>query len=296
MQREQCGGVWAPIVTPFAADGLLDVHAVPAIVDWLVSRRVRGLLALGTTGEAAHCTDREAVSLVEAVVSAAAGRVPVVAGSGRASTAATIEMSRRFADAGAEAVFVLTPHADRMRMDHAAFTAHYAAVASACPVPVFAYHMPGATGVDLLPDTLLEIVGHENIWGFKDSSVEGGPLADVLSRTRTVGFVGAGSRVIEALEAGAAGAILAAVNAIPETCIALETAWRRGDRDRAAELQAAVTRLTSAWKGWAISGVKHALARRGVRVGLPRAPLRAAPADVLAQIDTALAAALAASG
>jgi dihydrodipicolinate synthase/N-acetylneuraminate lyase len=295
LQREACRGIWAPIVTPFASDRI-DWHAMPAIVEWLLERGIQGLLALGTTGEAVHCSDDEAERVVAAVVRAAGGRVPVFAGSGRASTPATIETTARFARAGADAVLVLTPHAYRSRMEGAAFRRHYDAVAGASPIPVFVYHMPGMTSVELDADTLVEILAHPNIWGFKDSSTSGGPLAATLARLPVArGFVGAGSRLLDALDAGACGGILAVAHAAPEACIAIERARREGDRARAAELQALVRTLSSSWDGWAVPGVKAALAMRGVPAGTPRSPLVAPPADVQARIRAALDAVLAAT-
>src|SRR5262245_12605735 len=181
-------------------------------------------------------------------------------------------------------------------MDGGAFRRHYAAVAAASPIAVFVYHMPGMTSVELDADTLVEILAHPNIWGFKDSSTSGGPLAATLVRLPAArGFVGAGLRLLDALDAGACGGILAVAHVVPEACIAIERARREGERTRAVELQALVRALSASWDGWAIPGVKAALAMRGVPAGTPRAPLIAPPADVQARIRTALDAVLAES-
>lgn len=289
-QRAACRGIWVPLVTPFTG-GRIDTESFAPMTDWLIAHGVAGFLALGTTGEAPHCSDEESVAVVDAVVRAARGRAPVFAGSGRPSTAASVEWARRMAGAGADAVLALTPNAYRGRMDAAALVTHFHALASASPVPVLVYHMPEMSGLDLHAATLLEILAHPNLWGFKDSTTSEGPLAAVLAQTRTCGFVGSGARVLEALDAGACGAILAVAHAAPEACVALEAAWRAGDRVRAAQWQALLQDLAIAWRGWAIPGVKYAIRVRGLPAGVPRPPLpESPPPGVRASIDAALAA------
>jgi dihydrodipicolinate synthase/N-acetylneuraminate lyase len=194
--------------TPFRA-GELDLEALAELVEKLLPTGVAGLLTLGTTGEAAHCDDAESEAVVRAVVRAVRGRVPVLAGSGRPSTHHTIEVSRRLAAAGAQGLLVLTPHAYRARMNRDAFEPHYAAVAAAVGVPVFVYHMPGATGARArIRDARIAAANPEHL-GLQDSSTTGGPLGTTLQRFATArGFVGAGARVVDAMQGGACGAIL----------------------------------------------------------------------------------------
>lgn len=265
-------GVWVPAVTPFR-DQELCLDRVPALVEHWLGAGIRGLLVLGTTGEAPHLGDAEAVEVVAAYVRAVAGRVPVMAGSGRGSTAATVELGRRFAETGADALMVLTPHAYRSRVDATALQRHYAEVAARAPRPVFVYHMPDMTGLDLAPQVLADLVRIANIQGFKDSSSVGGPLAETLRHATTIGFVGSGARILPGLEAGAAGAILAIANAAPEPCVALFEAWRSGDVERARLLQERAAAFTQALRPWGVAGIKAAMAQRGWDAGAIRAPL-----------------------
>jgi len=188
LAREECRGIWVPLVTPFRDQGV-DMGALSELVARLCDTGIRGFLVLGTTGEAPHLEDGEADVVLRTAVRAAAGRVPVLAGSGRPSTAASLAITRRWADAGAGGVLVLTPFAYRARMQSEVLRRHYTTIADASPIPVFVYHMPDATGIDLEADLLVELVAHQNVWGFKDSSVVGGPLADTLKRSRTIGWV-----------------------------------------------------------------------------------------------------------
>jgi dihydrodipicolinate synthase/N-acetylneuraminate lyase len=291
-RQEDCRGIWVPAVTPFR-DEALCLDLVPDLVDRWLGAGIRGLLVLGTTGEAPHVGDAEAVEVVGTFVRAVAGRVPVVAGSGRGSTAATIELGRRFADAGADALMVLTPHAYRSRVDAAALRRHYTMVAGLAPVPVFVYHMPDMTGLDLAADLLADLVHIPNIWGFKDSSSTGGPLAAALQSAKTIGFVGSGVRVLPGLEAGAAGAILAIADAGPEPCVALFEAWRAGDLEHARLLQERATAFTQVLRPWGVAGIKAAMALRGWEAGPIRAPLRmpddVARGDIRAALERFLA-------
>lgn len=294
--RQACRGVWVPLVTPFR-DGELDLEALASLVEQLLATGVAGFLALGTTGEAPHCDDAESEAVVRTVVRAVRGRVPVLAGSGRPSTHHTIAVSRRLAAAGAEGLLVLTPHAYRGRMNRDAFQLHYAAVAAAVDVPVFVYHMPGATGLDLEAETLESLLQIPNIWGFKDSSTSGGPLGAALRQVATArGFVGAGARVVTAMEGGACGAILAIANVIPEACVRLVDHCQAGRWDEARRLQEPVRIAVETVGEWGIPGVKLGLAVRGWPGGDPRPPLAPAPGSARAAIGAAIEAALAAAG
>lgn len=295
MRRQDCSGIWVPLVTPFTAAGEIELDAIAPQVERLLAHGVRGLVALGTTGEAAHLSDDEAEAVTATAVRAVRGRVPVLGGSGRASTRSTIVVTRRLAAVGADGALVITPSAYRARMDGAALRRHYEGVASASPVPVFVYHIPDVTGIDLDPETLSAILAHPNVWGFKDSSPTGGPLAATLQRLAgapAAGFVGSASRLVAGYEAGAAGAILAVANVVPAACVALDAAWRRGDRAAARAWQEKIAAVTAAWAGgWAVASIKALLRADGITVGSPRSPLDTEPpAEMLATLAQARAA------
>jgi dihydrodipicolinate synthase/N-acetylneuraminate lyase len=288
LRAADCHGVWVPLPTPFRA-GDLALDLLPRLVDRLLGAGVNGFLVLGTTGEWPHLADDEAEATVRAVAQAVHDRVPVLAGSGRASTAVTRALGERLARAGADGLMVLTPHAYRGRMDAEALQGHYAAVAAAAPVPVFVYHMPDITGLDLGAELLQSLLQVPNVWGFKDSSTQGGPLAATLQQVRTLGFVGSGARFLDGLDAGAVGGILAIATVVPELCVALHAAWRARDRQRAVALQAHATAVAQALRGWGVAGIKAALMDRGeTDAGPPRSPLRLPPAEIRAAVAAAI--------
>jgi dihydrodipicolinate synthase/N-acetylneuraminate lyase len=288
LRVEQCTGVWVPIVTPFE-DEALALDLVPGLVERQLAAGVRGFLALGTTGEAAQVGDEEAVRVVRAVVGAVAGRAPVLGGCGRPAVATTLALGRALLAAGASGLCVLTPYASRAHAAPESLLRYYQGMASgAAGVPLFVYHMPGLTGLDLEPELLAELVSLPGIWGFKDSSTEAGPLAATLARQSTIGFVGSGTRVLDALAAGASGAILAVANVVPELCVALFEAAGKRDAVRAVALQERLTVLVETLRPWGPGGIKAALASRGWPAGTVRAPLAMPPEAARRALEAAV--------
>ncbi len=291
LRSADCRGVWVPLPTPFHGEAV-DLDSFPPLIESLLSAGIRGFLALGTTGEWPHVNDEEAEAVVRAVVAAVRGRVPVLAGSGLPSTQATIARGERLVRAGAQGLMVITPHAYRARMDAGALRRHYSTVASRAPVPVFVYHMPDLTSLDLSADLLAELVRLPNVWGFKDSSSQGGPLAGALARQPTLGFVGSGARLLEGLRAGAVGGILAIAAVVPELCSGVYSAWEKGDSQLAQKLQERAAGVVQSLRGWGVAGIKAALADCcGMDLGPPRSPLCLPPEDVRAAITGAVASA-----
>src|ERR671934_2488251 len=141
-------GVLPALITPFTEDGsAIDTDSLAAIVDRLIDAGVAGLVPGGSTGEFTTLTNSERRQLVEATVEAAAGRVPVVAGTGALSTRETVELSVHAERAGAAAVMVVPPFYDAPKWHE--LKAHYEAVADAIQIPIMYYNLPSATGVKL---------------------------------------------------------------------------------------------------------------------------------------------------
>src|SRR5918911_3569169 len=149
-------GVLPALVTPFTADGeAIDTAALAAIVDRLVGAGVAGLLPGGSTGEFTTLTNAERRRLVEVTVEAAAGRVPVVAGTGALSTRETVELSVHAERAGAAAVMIVPPFYDPLSWRE--LLAHYTAVARRIAIPIMYYNLPSASGGTLTAEQLREL-------------------------------------------------------------------------------------------------------------------------------------------
>jgi 4-hydroxy-2-oxoglutarate aldolase len=272
-------GVFPPMATPFADDEV-DLAAVRANVERYMRTGLRGVLVLGSNGEAAFLDEDEA----ERVVDAAREAVPLdrvlLVGTGRQSTRATIAACRRAARAGADAVLVLTPFFFKGRMNAEAFIHHYRAVADQSPVPVLIYNFTNVTGVNITPDTVATLADHPNIIGMKDSNGDMAQLNDAVARTpgEFQVLVGSAPTFFAALSVGAVGGILAVAGVIPDLCVKLYDLVQEKRYDEALALQRAITPLAVAvTAGFGVGGLKVALELVGYTGGAPRLPLLPPP-------------------
>ncbi len=283
-------GVFPPVPTPFRSDGALDLDALSAHVERLNGTAVAGFLALGSNGEAPHLAPGEAESVYATVRKAAGPGKLVLSGTGQLSTHATIEMTRRAAGVGCDAVLVLTPFYYKGSMTHAAFVAHFTAVADASPVPVLIYNVPASTGLSIASATVAELSRHPNIAGMKDSAGDIGPLAETVRLTRGgkpfAVFCGSYPATLPALGLGIAGAILAVANVYPDECAALLSLTAAGRAEEARSLflrLLPVARAVSSQHG--VPGLKAALELLGRPCGVPRPPLL--PLDEVGRVEIA---------
>ncbi|MGO4428502.1 dihydrodipicolinate synthase family protein, partial [Streptomyces sp. MCAF7] len=167
----QLSGVLTALASPFAADGKLDEKTLRRLVDRGIDGGVDGVVACGSTGEFAAMSAAERRQVVETVVDQAAGRVPVVAQTGALSTREAVELSRHAQAAGASVLMVVAPYYEPLTLDE---TLHYLrTVADAVDVPIMLYNLPGATGVNLSPETVGQLAREvENIQYIKDTSAD----------------------------------------------------------------------------------------------------------------------------
>ncbi|HSD27859.1 MAG TPA: dihydrodipicolinate synthase family protein [Vicinamibacteria bacterium] len=279
-------GVIPPLVTPFGGDGSLDVPAFEANVEALAAHDLAGFLVLGSNGEAASL-DREEK---EALVAAARRRAPgcfLLVGTGMESTRATVALTRRVADLGADAVIVLTPHYYKARMTPEALRLHFEAVADASPVPVYLYSVPAFTGLTWPAGLAAALAPHPRIAGMKESSGDVGLLARVVSSVSADFEVACGNALViyPALCAGAAGGVLAVANCVPRAAAALYRAFVAGDHARARRLQEALLPLAAAIAtSYGVAGLKLAMTLVGLRGGEVRPPLLPAPVSALDEL------------
>ena len=271
-------GIYPPIATPFKDDGIDYAGLAQNVRRWM-GTGLRGLLALGSNGEAAFVDEDEAERIVATVREGVPRDRVLLAGTGRQSTRATIAATKRAAQAGADAVLVLTPFYFKAQMTPDALSDHYRAVADASPVPVLLYNFTNVTGLNLTPDTVAALSAHPNIVGLKDSNGDIGQVAGVVARV-PAGFavlVGSASTLHPAMVAGASGGIVAVANVVPEVCVQLYELVRAGKHDEARVLQRRLTPFANAvTAGFGIAGLKVALEIAGYVGGGVRRPLRPA--------------------
>jgi 4-hydroxy-2-oxoglutarate aldolase len=253
---------------------------------------VRGIVALGSNGEAPLLDDTESDRVIEAARDVVPRDRVLIAGTGRESTRAAISASRRAADLGADAVLVRTPSYFKQRMTPEAFVTHYIAIADAVPIPVLLYNYPAVTGLTLTPDTVARLSEHPNVLGIKETTTDAAQIGAYIEAARGQQFdllAGSAPALYAALCLGASGAILAAACIVPRACVALFEAFRRGAYDEARDLQERINPLARAvTSSFGVAGLKVALDLTGYVGRKPRPPLRSAPQEATAAIQQTL--------
>ena len=277
-------GIYTPIATPFRDDGTVDERALAANVSRWMTTPLTGLVVLGSNGEAASLEDTEADRVVDIVRAGVPSSRPLIVGTGRESTRATIAATRRAAAAGADAALVRTPSFFKPQMTSDAFVRHFTEVADASPVPVLLYNVTLYTGVNLLPDAVERLAVHPNIVGIKESGSDIGQIAEYVARTPDDFTVLAGSAttLVHALCAGCDGAILALASLVPAECVSMTMLVREKRLDEATALQRRLMPLArSVGTTYGVPGLKAALELKGYAGGPPRPPLRPVSSEVV---------------
>jgi len=228
-------GALTALVTPFR-DGAVNATVYEADVERQIEAGIAGIVACGTTAETPTLSDKEWAWLIRAAVVACAGRAPVIAGTGTNSTAGTIEATREARSLDADAALVVTPYYNRPSQE--GLFRHFEAVAAATDLPVILYNVPSRTGVDLDVDTVERLAQLDGIAGIKDAT--GRPERCQAIRARTpAGFriySGDDGTTLEAIRAGADGAISVISNAYPAEWQALCELTRSGREAEAGQL------------------------------------------------------------
>lgn len=284
---QQLRGISLPLTTPFDSDGQLDLPALRSNINKWNASGVFGYVMLGSTGERVHLDESEYLSVIETARMEMSSDLLCIVGAGQQSTIGTINEVRKAAQAGADAVLIITAHFYRAAITQETLVSYYQAVADASPVPVLLYSMPALTGIKLEPATIALLSEHENIIGAKDSS------ADVAGFKETVRLcpdqfavmTGNGTVLLDALKVGATGGILAVGCVVPEVCVEIFRAFNAGEVERAEVLQAKLTPLAAAvTTRFGIGGLKAALDLAGYHGGAVRAPLRSPDESAKAEI------------
>jgi 4-hydroxy-tetrahydrodipicolinate synthase len=271
-------GVLPALITPFTEDGIdVDADALAAIVDRLVGAGVAGLVPGGSTGEFTTLTNAERRAVIETTVEAAAGRVPVVAGTGALSTRETVELSLHAARAGATAVMVVPPFYEALGWHE--LLAHYTAVAGAISIPIMYYNLPSASGVRLDTDQLRELQRVARVTSLKDTGGDAVAATELIQAGEDGPTLlnGWDTLTFAALAAGVRAVVWGTASIVPEQCVALHRLLIDDiDLPAARELWARLWPLCHFLERQSYSAaVKTACALVGDATGPVRAPLLA---------------------
>lgn len=274
--RAEFHGVLPALITPFTDDGsALDTAALAANVERLIRGGVAGLVPGGSTGEFTTLSHAERRELVEATVAAAAGRVPVVAGTGALSTRETVELSVHAERAGAAAVMVVPPFYDALGWRE--LLAHYAAIADSIAIPIMYYNLPSASGVTLSAAQLSELRRVAGVTSLKDTGGDAVAATELVHAGEDVPTLlnGWDTLTFAALAAGVRAVVWGAASIVPEPCVALHRLLiEELDLAGARELWARLWPLCAFLEGQSYpAAVKAACRLAGDATGPLRAPL-----------------------
>jgi 4-hydroxy-2-oxoglutarate aldolase len=275
-------GVFIPAVTPFReGSGEIDLAAFQANLRSWAQHPIRGVVIAGTTGEAVLLDEDERTSLVAAAKSALPPEILITVGTGMESTRATVRLSAKAADSGAQAVLVQPPAYYKGAMTPEALREHYLAVAESSPIPVIVYQAPlRMSTLDFPTGLVAELSNHQNIVGIKDSRGKLELMGELVEQCKA-GFqilVGSGALLYPAMEVGAVGGIVAVANMAPAQSGELYQAFKAGRSSEAGRLQQIIGPIhNDIVGGIGVPGVKAALDMLGLNGGDPRPPIRPLP-------------------
>ncbi|WP_460519593.1 4-hydroxy-tetrahydrodipicolinate synthase [Flindersiella endophytica] len=284
------GRVLTAMVTPFAADGVLDLDAAQRLATHLVDAGNDGLVISGTTGESPTTTDAEKEALLRAVIEAVGDRATIVAGSGTNDTKHAIELSRQAEKAGANGLLVVTPYYNKP--PQASLLAHFRAVAESTALPVMLYDIPGRTGTPIATETLLKLAEHPRIVAVKDAKSDIPGIVEVLAKTDLAYYSGSDENNLAFLAIGMAGMVSVVGHVASKDYAEMVRAVDAGDLAAARAIE---RRLLPAYKGIMTRSQGAIMAKAALELSgvLPnrvtRLPLLPASDDDVARLRSDLA-------
>lgn len=229
-------GVATAIVTPLTKDGI-DFEAFGRLIDSQIADGVDAIVAVGTTGEGSTLSDAEHKAAISFVVDRAAGRVPVIAGTGSNDIAYAIELTKYACEAGADAMLLVTPYYNKATQN--GLIASFTAIADASTKPCILYNVPSRTGCNLLPESVAVLAEHENIVAIKEAC---GNISQVAKLAALCGdkidiYSGNDDQIVPILSLGGKGVISVLSNILPRETKEICTRFFAGDVKGSAELQ-----------------------------------------------------------
>ncbi len=285
---EAIRGSLTALVTPFK-NGAVDFDALKKLVDWQIAEGTTGLVPVGTTGESPTLSHEEHDQVVAAVVLAAAGRVPVIAGTGSNNTTEAIRLTQHAEAAGADAALVVTPYYNKPTQ--AGLIAHYKAIHDATNLPIVIYNIPPRSVIDMTPETMGELAKLPRIVGVKDAT---GDITRVSKQRASCGkdFIQLSGEDASALgfnAHGGVGCISVTANVAPRLCAEFQAATLAGDYAKALEYQDRLMPLHVAiFLEPGLAGAKYGLSRLGLCADEVRLPLVGVTEGTRSRIDAAM--------
>ena len=238
-------GAATAIVTPLTENGI-DYEQFGRLIEWQIEEGIDAIVAVGTTGEGSTLTDEEHREAIRFCVEKVAGRVPVIAGTGSNDVAYAIELTKYACEVGADAMLLVTPYYNKATQG--GLVKFFTAIADASTKPCILYNVPGRTGCNLLPESVLKLADHENIVAIKEAS---GNISQIAELAHLVGdkidiYSGNDDQIIPILSLGGKGVISVLSNIMPKTTSDMCKLYFEGKVKEAAKLQLDLIPLVNA--------------------------------------------------
>ncbi|MBD1382638.1 4-hydroxy-tetrahydrodipicolinate synthase [Metabacillus arenae] len=279
-------GIFPAMLTPLTKDQQVNEDVLRQLTNHFIQSGVHGIFALGTNGEFHLFNNKEKVRIAKVIIEEAAGRVPIMIGTGGNSTEEVIELSKMMEEAGADALSIITPFfippTQKELLDH------YKAIANESNLPVLLYNIPSKTGINIHAEIVAELADVPNIAGIKDSSGQFENILAFIEATKNKDFAvfaGTDSLILKTLSAGGKGAVAATANMLPETVVAIYNHWHEGNINQAEIEQEKLQPLRDTFAyGTIPSSLKKATDLYGIPVGPPKLPVKEPTGDALEKI------------
>ncbi len=273
-------GTFTVMITPFTREGAVNVEALKRFVDWQIEQGIHGLIPLGSTGEFLSLSDEEKTLVAKTVIDQAAGRVPVLIGTGAEDTREVVRLSRQAESLGADGVMIIPPFYCTPTDDE--LVHHYKTVAEAISLPIMVYNNPATANVDLKPELVARIAQIDNCLYIKESTLEVTRVRDIIRLCGDKMTVFGGILGFESFVEGAQGWVAVASNVAPKALSQLFTMVAdEGKVFEARDLYLEHLDLINFVGGQAyVAGTKALLGAIGLDVGGPRPPRLPLPAPL----------------
>ena len=277
------GRLLTAMVTPFKDDLSIDWAGVEKLAAHLVSTGHDGIVVNGTTGEAPTTSDDEKIEIIKVVRNAVSGRAKVIAGAGNNETTHSVEQAEMAAKAGADGLLVVTPYYNKP--PQAGIEAHFRAMADATDVPVMLYDIPGRTGMQIEPDTIVKLAVHPNIVALKDAKGDVASTSWVIKRCGIPVYSGDDILNLPLLSVGAVGFVSVCGHTVGADLRAMLDAWFTGNSEKALEIhQKLLPVYTGTFRTQGAILTKAALSMMGLPGGKVRLPLVDATESQVSQL------------
>jgi 4-hydroxy-tetrahydrodipicolinate synthase len=268
------GQVLTAMVTPFDQNGEMDFNATRLLVNYLIDNGSDGLVVAGTTGESPTLTTDEKVKLFQFVVEVAAGRVPVIAGTGSNNTRASIALTKLAEESGVDGILLVAPYYNKPSQE--GLFQHFKVIAESTSLPIMLYNIPGRSVVNMSVETIVRLSQIDNIVSIKEASGDLDAMAQIISQTPEdfTLYSGDDGITLPVMAIGGAGVVSVASHVIGNEMQAMINQFKNGAVQEAASQHRALLPIMKAlFAAPSPSPVKAALNLRGIHVGEVRLPL-----------------------